>query len=147
MKPATFSAPSRRISCSNSRAQWAATSSFRTLAGGRYSFTAERKLASTSAPSKGSRRALKPDTDRAPSVLPCHERCRDEAPPVHLAARRVILQGDLEAGFHGLRPAGKEHSPLQRAAATALHDLSQLLQWIAGESVAIAEGDAIKLRL
>ena len=67
----------------------------------------------------------------------------------HLAAGAVILQRDLQAGFHRLRAAGDEDHALEAAAARSVRRTisRQLLQRIGGEGVAIAMGDPVELRL
>ena len=87
--------------------------------------------------------------ERAQRVAVPAALARDEAPTGGLAPGAVVLERDLEAGLHRLRPAGYEDHALQAAArpAAPADDFGQLLQGIAGEDVAVAMGDAVELGL
>ena len=57
----------------------------------------------------------------------------------------MILQGDLEAGFHSLRSTCHINHVVKGTATALADDIGQFLQRIGRKIVTIAMGDAIKL--
>ena len=69
----------------------------------------------------------------------------DEAAARHLAAGGVILQRQLQAGFHRFRAAGGEDDVLEVAARPGADGLGQFLGRVVAEVEAIGEGDLLQL--